>query len=87
MTGGDAVLGGVSIQATHGCGRGLGYCPQVDPLNDHMTATEHLSMFARLKVADPPTKMLTVFRDQSPSCRPASRYCFHRIPLPHKQVH
>ena len=38
MTGGDAVLGGVSIQATRGCGRGLGYCPQVDPLNDHMTA-------------------------------------------------
>lgn len=27
----------------------LGYCPQVDPLIDFMTAREHLRMFARLK--------------------------------------
>ena len=30
----------------------LGYCPQVDPLLDLLTAREQLAMFARLKVSN-----------------------------------
>lgn len=52
-TSGDAFVHGVSM--LHGADEGqnaatqIGYCPQVDPLLDLLTAREHLSLFARLK--------------------------------------
>lgn len=52
-TAGDAFVHGVSIlrQASpdQDSGPRLGYCPQVDPLIDLMTAREQLALFARLK--------------------------------------
>ena len=52
-TAGDAFVHGVSIlredSPNQASAPGLGYCPQVDPLLDLMTAREQLALFARLK--------------------------------------
>ena len=52
-TAGDAYVHGVSVLKDrsdgHNAASQLGYCPQVDPLLDFMTAEETLRLFARLK--------------------------------------
>ena len=52
-TAGDAFVHGVSVLQDRSDGQSpasqLGYCPQVDPLLDFMTAEETLRLFARLK--------------------------------------
>ena len=52
-TAGDAFVHGVSVLQDRSDGQNpasqLGYCPQVDPLLDFMTAEETLRLFARLK--------------------------------------
>lgn len=50
-TAGDAMVNSVSV--IHGAATSralLGFCPQQDPLLDLLTAEEHLSLYARLKV-------------------------------------
>ena len=52
-TSGDALVRGVSVLDSQPESRArLGYCPQVDPLLDLLTAREQLAMFARLKVSN-----------------------------------
>ncbi|KAK9829531.1 hypothetical protein WJX72_006343 [[Myrmecia] bisecta] len=47
---GDALVNGASVIHDRSRAGGLlGYCPQVDPLVDKMTAVEQLAMYARLK--------------------------------------
>eukprot|EP00850_Spirogloea_muscicola_P023272 SM000343S12828 [mRNA] locus=s343:29457:40992:- [translate_table: standard] len=49
-TAGEAFVGGRSIITNlPGVQRLIGYCPQFDPLLDHMTGREHMEMYARLK--------------------------------------
>eukprot|EP00850_Spirogloea_muscicola_P017011 SM000142S00525 [mRNA] locus=s142:89468:101029:- [translate_table: standard] len=49
-TAGEAFVGGRSIITDlPSVQRLIGYCPQFDPLLDHMTGREHMEMYARLK--------------------------------------
>eukprot|EP00850_Spirogloea_muscicola_P018780 SM000176S03111 [mRNA] locus=s176:35560:47252:+ [translate_table: standard] len=49
-TAGESFVGGRSIITDlPGVQRLIGYCPQFDPLLDHMTGREHMEMYARLK--------------------------------------
>lgn len=47
---GDAYVRGSSVSQEESFASGLGYCPQQDPLNCHLTAMEHLRLIAALKV-------------------------------------
>lgn len=50
-SGGNAMVKGVSVVGDAAPERVLlGFCPQQDPLLELLTATEHLSLYARLKV-------------------------------------
>lgn len=54
--GGEALVEGVSVtRGGAAAGASLGYCPQHDPLLEHLTAREQLALYARLKVYRPYT--------------------------------
>ncbi|MEW5315796.1 MAG: hypothetical protein WDW38_007201 [Sanguina aurantia] len=47
---GDALVTGYSVSWQHDAAQHrIGYCPQIDPLLEHMSAREQLHMFARIK--------------------------------------
>lgn len=52
-TAGDAFVHGISVLGDrsdgHNTASQLGYCPQIDPLLDHLNSREHLRLFAVLK--------------------------------------
>lgn len=49
-TSGDACVGGISVVHDRAAAQRLvGYCPQTDPLIDHLSAREHIRLFAVLK--------------------------------------
>ena len=48
---GDALVDGQSVlDSSARAHAALGFCPQQDPLLDLLTGTEHLALYARLKV-------------------------------------
>jgi ABC-type lipoprotein export system ATPase subunit len=65
-TAGEVLVHGRSISGqpsqSTGAGSQLGYCPQIDPLLDMMSAQEQLSMYARLKGV-PPQRLQAAVRD------------------------